>query len=416
MKALRSKQRGFLLNPYRFSGATPGLLPPIADENATFENNGDSTSGWTLTNGTNATSAGWLRLTKTTGGSASLMSRSVTLPTSNRDFILYGKIRAQYTGSAISYIWLSDGSRYLALITGVDSSESGPQAGSIVMRGTNSGGSFTRAQLATGVDYSTTVVDFALQFDSKYGYVTAWFRELDGRWKFKGRVQHQWFLPTQIMVAGGSASASGAWIEFDHLIVARPNVIAIGDSIAAGATLFNPNPGSALTNDESTWMRHAPLYPALRNNLIVNKGVGSQSSGDFLARIATDVTNHSPRVVVLHASTNDSLLGVSQATRTSNVQSTIDAVTAASAETVLLNAMYGTSTNANNPGLRNYMLDWWDNYRPTLTDLYASVDIMAPILSGGFMASALTQADNIHPTSSGYEDIGQYIAAQGYAP
>jgi lysophospholipase L1-like esterase len=390
-----------------------GVLPPIADENATFENNGDAT-GWTLTNGTNAASAGWVRLTKTTGGSSSLMSRSVTLPASNRDFILYGKVRAQYTGSNVGYIWLSDGSRYLALIMGANATESGPLAGSIVMRGTNSGGSFVYSQLATGVDYSTTIVDFALQFDSKYGYVNAWFRELDGRWKFKGRVQHQWFLPTQIMVAAGSASASGAWIEFDHLIVARPNIIVIGDSIAAGATGYNPNPASALTNDESTWMRHSPIYPALRNNLIVNKGVGSQTSGDFLARIATDVTNHGPRACILHGSTNDSLLGVSLATRTSNVQSTINAVKAASAEVVLINAMYGTSSNASNPGLRNYMLDWWDNYRPGLSSLYGSLDIMQPILSGGFMAAGLTQPDNIHPNVSGYTAIGAAIAAQPY--
>lgn len=388
------------------------VLPAIADENSTFENNGDAT-GWTLTNGTNGASGGWVRLTKTTGGSSALMSRSVTMPTSNRDFILYGKVRTSY-GSNIGYIWISDGSKYLALVMGANSAESGGQDGSIVMRGTNSGGSFQRAQIATGWNYETTEVDFALQFDSKFGTSTAWFRENDGRWKFKGRVTHAWFAPTQIMVALGSGSAGGSWIEFDHLIVSRPNIIAIGDSIAAGATLFNPNPSSGLTNDESTWMRHAPLYPSLRNNLIVNRGVGSQTSGDFLSRIATDVTNHSPRVVVLHASTNDSLLGVSQSTRTSNVQDTIDAVLAASAETVLINAMYGTSSNSNNPGLRNYMLDWWDNYRPTLTDLYSSIDIMQPLLDSGFMADALTQSDDIHPNTSGYEDIGQLIAAQPY--
>jgi lysophospholipase L1-like esterase len=76
--------------------------------------------------------------------------------------------------------------------------------------------------------------------------------------------------------------------------------------------------------------------------------------------------------------------------------------------------MYGTSTNANNPGLRNYMLDWWDNYRPTLTGLYASLDIMAPINSGGFMDASLTQADNIHPNVAGYTAIGGLIAAQPY--
>jgi lysophospholipase L1-like esterase len=57
------------------------------------------------------------------------------------------------------------------------------------------------------------------------------------------------------------------------------------------------------------------------------------------------------------------------------------------------------------------MLDWWDNYAGSLTGLALRINIMSPLLSAGFMDAALTEADGIHPTAFGYQDIGELIAA-----
>lgn len=104
-----------------------------------------------------------------------------------------------------------------------------------------------------------------------------------------------WFSSADIQVLTTTSSAAGAWVEFDYLILARPNLAVLSDSIGEGKTLLSPNPSLGLTNDESTWMRHAPIYPSLRNNLIVNKGVGGQSSAEILARV-TDVASTGARV------------------------------------------------------------------------------------------------------------------------
>ena len=56
-----------------------------------------------------------------------------------------------------------------------------------------------------------------------------------------------------------------------------------------------------------------------------------------------------------------------------------------------VNAMYGTSTFSFNPAHRDYAKTWWDVNRLTLTDVHGAVNIMQPLLSGGYMADALTQ-------------------------
>ena len=178
--------------------------------------------------------------------------------------------------------------------------------------------------------------------------------------------------------------------------------IAIGDSHCAGATLFNPNRALGLLNPDSTWQRHAALYQHLRNNLIVNKGVGSQTSAMLLARIA-DATAQGAKVVFLHASSNDVVASIGKAERTANIQATVNAINASGAKCVLLNALYGTQTEAGNlptPVHRDYMKDWWDTDRVELTGVYLSVDIMQPVITeDGFLNPSLAQADNTVATA-----------------
>lgn len=406
--ALMSWQRA--VHHFNVGGAPVSFWPAIADEHATFNDEGGDISGWTPTNATLSVDGSWTRATKSGSGTL-VVSKTLSFTPTGRDYILYGKLRASKASSSdISGVWILNGSKEMSFFVGMNGAH-GLVPGAATIRGTTGASTFNDVDVATGLSHDTTPVEFALHFDSKFGQVSCWFREGDGRWKFKARAACDFFNSTTISVVKYSSAPTGSWVEWEYLTLCQPNIIAIGDSICAGATLYNPNRTVNLKNDESSWMRHAPLYPTLRNNLIVNKGVGSQTSAQLLSRIA-DATAESPRLVLLHASTNDVAGAVSQSARTANIQNSVNACTTAGADVVLLNAMYGTSTEPTNPGLRDYMKYWWDTYRPGLTGVHGSIDIMKAVLDAGYMNTSLTQSDKLHPTPAGYQAIGELIAGQ----
>lgn len=397
-----------------YFGVAMYQLPQLATEHATFSDEGDSTSGWTSSNATITSSGSYLRQTKQAAGSNSSMTKPISFTPVSSDFILYGKVRAKHDASATAVIWLLNGSKEISIWFGSNNATDVAAQGAISICGTTGASARNVVQVASGYNYESTPIEFALQFDQKFSTLTCWFREADGRWKFRGRVACDWFSSADIQVLTTTSSAAGAWVEFDYLMLARPNLAVLSDSIGEGKTLFSPNPSLGLTNDESTWMRHAPIYPNLRNNLIVNKGVGGQSSAQILARV-TDVTSTGARVVFLHASSNDEALSVTQAARTENIQSTVSAITATGGQVVLLNAMYGTSAGGDNtptPDLRDYMRTWWNGGRLSVSGAAAVFDIMEPLrVSGDYMNAALTQPDGIHPNVDGHSAIGAYIAS-----
>lgn len=224
----------------------------------------------------------------------------------------------------------------------------------------------------------------------------------------KARVPHVWFTTPDISLASVSQAPSGFWMEFDYLTICKPNIVVIGDSIAEGKPLYSPNLSLGLSNYSSTWARYFKGYPSLRNTLVVNKGVGSETSTATLARIA-DATSIGARVVFLHASSNDQVNSVSQATRTSNTSSMVTAINGAGAKAVLLNAMYGTSGMTGNPSHRDYMQSWWSTNKDGV-GAFSAVDIMEPLIAGGFMSAAYTQSDGIHPNPAGYTLIGAQLS------
>lgn len=392
--------------------ATPvaaAILPAISGNNETFNDEGDSATGWTATGCTLAAASSWLRATKTTAaGTGASASKSITFTPSNSDFILYIRARASAAASGdTSFIWMLNGSKEISISLNRHYS-SGYVAGTVSMNGTTGASTQNQAVVATGLDIPGQGVDLALQFDSKRSALICWFRESDGRWKFKGRVACDWFSSTTISLLKGSTAPVNSWVEIDFLTLAKPNLVAIGDSICEGKTLFSPDRSLALTNDESTWMRHAPIYQGLRNNLIVNKGVGSETSSATLARI-NDAAGVGAKVVFLHASSNDAAQSITQPTRTSNISSMVAAINSAGAEAVLLNAMYGTSGMSGNPAHRDYMKTWWDTNKESV-GAFSAIDVMQPLLSGGFMGASYTQSDGIHPNPSGYGLMGALIS------
>lgn len=407
-----------LLKPFFKKAWQSKLLPNISGENASFNDEGDNTAGWTTSNCAVAVVGSYLRQTKTSAGTSSSISKAVTFTPDNRDYILYGNVRASaLSASDISALWFINGSKEFSIWLGSASATSTGDIGSASIAGTTGTSTKNTAVVASAgtLDYANNAIEFALQYDSKFGQMVCWLKEQDGRWKFSARVACDWFAPSplQIQILKTSNAPANSWVEFDYLTLCKPNFVAIGDSICAGATLFNPNRTVGLTNDDSTWMRHCAPYQNLRNNLIVNKGVGSQSSMQINARIV-EATREGAQVIFLHASSNDEALGVSLATRTANIQASINSISAAGAFPVLLNAVYGTATEPTNlptPDLRDYMRGWWDVNMTQMSGTFTPINIMNPIIdSNGFMSDSLTQSDKIHPTVSGYKLIGEYIS------
>ncbi|MFN3732257.1 SGNH/GDSL hydrolase family protein [Comamonas testosteroni] len=398
-----------VLTGFDASPIPSGILPSIADDNATFNDEGDSTTGWTPTNASLATSSSWLRMTKTSSsGSGAKMSKAVTLPGANKDFIIYGKVRVRSSAANdAGVIWLYDGGSKVAGVWFNYIVNIGTPAGTIQLEGNASGSSQT-AVVASGLDLQNTGVEFALQYDNKFQTLNIYFKQPDGTWDLKGRVAHAWFSAPNIEMVSVSMAPTGFWMEFDYLTICKPNIVVIGDSIAEGKNLYSPNRSLGLSDYSSTWARYFKGYPSLRNTVIVNKGVGSETSTATLARI-TDATSLGARVVFLHASSNDQVNGVSQAARTSNTTSMVTAITAASAKAVLLNALYGTSTLAGNPAHRDYMKSWWDANKDGV-GAFSALDIMEPLQVSDFMNPAYTQSDGIHPKPAGYALIGAQLS------
>lgn len=402
---------------YGSTSAGIGAMPIIADENSTFNDEGDSTTGWTATGSTMSVSGSYLRATKTAGlGSVCNITKDITFPAANRDFIFYGKIRAsaisQYDATVIS---IYNGTKEIAFWLGFNGNTGAADFGYVVGASMIAGyvGSTrnTAVVAESGLTYNTNAVDFAIQYDSKFGQINCWFREGDGRWKLKARVASDYISHTSINIAKHSNAPTSSWFEFDYLTLCKPNIIAIGDSHCAGSTLFNPNLSLSLSNDESTWMRHSKPYPSLRNNLIVNKGIGGETSAQITARIG-EVTRESPRTVFLHASSNDTPSTVTVSARTANIQSSINSINSSGQNVVLLNSLYATSTYSGNPAYRDYMRSWWNIERRKLNSVSLAVDIMNPVIdASGFVSSANAQPDKVHLTPSAYSLVGGYITA-----
>jgi len=83
-----------------YFGVTMYQLPQLTTEHATFNDEGDSASGWASSNASITSSGSYFRKTKQSAGSNSSMTKSISLTPANSDFILYGKVRAKHDASS----------------------------------------------------------------------------------------------------------------------------------------------------------------------------------------------------------------------------------------------------------------------------------------------------------------------------
>lgn len=397
------------------SASTAWQLPRITGENATYNDEGTTTTGWTLTAGTlSQPTASTVRLTMTTLNTQAISQRTITMPNANKDWLIYGSVRCRASAGDAGIIQLrGTGNLRANLYFNFSATSNTSQPGTVSVRYVNSGGTATNGPNITGFSTATTAVNFLLAFNSSQNSLTVYLRQTDGSWVFGGRCACIYFAGDLAFSVNSSTDNAG-WIEFDYLTVCKPNFIAIGDSIIQGSTLFSEELASGLTNYESTLMKHAGIYPSLRNNFILNKGVGGESSTQINARLSADVITNTPQLCFLECSTNDYGLALSYATRNANIQSSVSALVAANIKAVLLNSLYGATTAAGNPtARRDYYWNWWQQQLSGITGTSARIDIMSRVRdSSGFLNTSYVQGDGIHPNVTGYTHIGKYIARQ----
>lgn len=392
-------------------GGGSDAFPAIADDNTLYVDECETTTGWTLSGGGTATlttNGSQISLGGGNGISKTAIKNITQVPASN-DFIVYFRAQAGYGAGQYSYLLLTNSSsaEKLGIYFGYNWATTSVTQGaiSVLVNATS-----PNATLITGYDYSVAT-DYAIQVDRNRGVINFFMKDnATGKWDFKNSVTYFAGILDSAKVSISLGAGSATSLNLEYFLTARPNIVAIGDSITAGATLFNPNPAvyGGVDNGNSTIWKHAKIYQSLRNNLIVNKGIGSETSGGLLTRIA-EATAHSPRVVFLMASNNDRGT-YTQAQRTTNIQSSINAIIAASAQPILLNAMYVNSGDPNQTAHNLYFRDWWNNYSPTLTDVDVKINIVEAAADGdGNLAAANSQSDGIHPNIAGYTLIGEYL-------
>ena len=200
---------------------------------------------------------------------------------------------------------------------------------------------------------------------------------------------------------------NGGEIELDHCELDGANYIAIGDSLCAGANLFDPSPSANRADFSHQWEQNCILGGV--NNFIFNRGIGGNSSEQINSRIQADVIDKGARVCFLHLSTNDERLGVSYQDRQSITQSSINSLSAAGVDVILLNSVYPNNDQA----AADYYRDWINGssfaFRG-LTGYRAFVDQMLVLKdSTGNLDPAYTNSDGIHLNQAGYDLFGSYI-------
>lgn len=309
----------------------------------------------------------------------------------------YNQIAFRNASNAIVFA-LSMGYNYVA---------SEPQMGCL---SASVGAGASKVVLRSSVDYSDGV-DLAIHVDSTFNCISFYERTASG-WNFRNSTPRP--STAYSITQADLLNTSGLQeMAVDFISVARPAIMAIGDSTTAGSRGFSPNPAtwSGVDDYASCWMKTATIYSDLRNNLIINKGVGGNTSAQIKARIAADVVAHSPQVVFVQASCNDHHNGItSHAARTQNIQDAVNLVTAPGASAILLNAVYANSNNAFHPTEPDFNRYWWDNHSQSITGVSMRINPM-DFLAGpdGYIDPALCDPDGIHPLVAGYAGYGLLI-------
>jgi len=344
-------------------------------------------------------------------GVSSELIEPITFDSQDGDFIIYAKVQLSGLsgGAGILSIENSAKTKSLQLGFGYDFRNSTADLPRISMR-VKEGSSDTSNGGVSGVDLTTAPFEIALHYDCDRGAMNLWRRDTSAtgyRWIWENSILAPGFDIEQIRFWNRTSGASGQWSQFTDVAFCKPFQVAIGDSITAGHNAFDPNPNKydGRDNGLSQWEAHCWPFPNLRNNIIVNKGIGGQSTGQVNARIS-EAFKHGNQRVYLSVQNNDYGDGVSLTQRTTNIQNSINACVAAGCEVFLYGCIYSRKQNAS----PLWYIQWRDDYLPQLTGYEQYIEIMDAVKdSSGRIQEQYTCDGKLHPNQQGYALIGQHI-------
>lgn len=246
-------------------------------------------------------------------------------------------------------------------------------------------------------------------YDHKWGYINVYVdKVLIGSWKPSAGGAN---------VAGvnriyGKAGSTTTLVTLDYWYMASPLVVAIGDSITAGAVLHAPNPDhyAGIDNYSSNYPKMISDYlqtNGIRNYFLVNKGVNGETTAQMKSRFTTDVINKGCKYVLIHGGINDHGTHGDTGITTQNKIDMYTSAKAASIEPMLLGVI-PTKTSA--PLLSHqFSIDLHaaelSNYGGKLyVDLWDSIEGATENV-----ADDTKMADTVHPNTTGYTAVVEAI-------
>lgn len=398
------------------AAGAPVNWPELTDENATFlQEDFNSYTGTTEVGADPTIVSGEVFLDGGTAKQRFYHDFSSAFSATSGDKILYYKMRMETGASKYTGMYIDNGASttVINIIFGYNWSTTSVSQGTISY--SYNGGASTGV-IASNYPYEDGV-EIAVHFDYTHDFISIYFKE-GGAWELKTSIASTSAVVnagSQIHFEQGSAGLADTYIDYAY--VCEPNIMSIGDSITAGHNFYDPDPAfyGGVDNFRNAYQQMASLaWPNVKNNFVVSKGVGGNTSTQMAAR-TTDITNSNPAICFCQSSDNDYGGGVTLAQKTTNQQSIITDMNTAGVIPIQTNGIYPNSGHVNFPLNSNYMKDWWtDNggsYRGGLTGVNYFIDMMAPLIENDlFVSPNYCESDGIHPNEEGYQVIGKYYA------
>lgn len=378
-------------------------MPQFLPNTPSYANECSSADGWEVANGTLTHESGTIAL-RPLSTSEATARQAAAMPIPMKDWNMEALVSCAGTKNYIALIETGQYTRKLYVYLNYNCVTNTTQQGTISLRRTNNVGANANKVAFTGIDTSTPL-RISLSFDSRNNRVVLSMKDASG-WRFGCHVTASWHGGDIVLGAQGT----GAHTTIDYIQIASPDIQAIGDSNCNGATTFSTVISANKNDGDNQWHRWANPYPDLRNTLIVNKGVNGNTSAAVLSRLQGDVIDNHPKVVFLHACNNDYTQNVAPLIRLANITASINALTGAGIQVVLLNALYGTEARLTNPQERAYYeASWASLLEQNFPITY--IDISIPLQdASGWQDPLLTNPnDGLHLNNSGAKAVGSFI-------
>ena len=159
-------------------------------------------------------------------------------------------------------------------------------------------------------------------------------------------------------------------------------IICFGNSITAG---------SGVSEEQA----YPQLLSELLGSAIINAGRGGETSSDGLSRLAQDILNNEPRLVIIEFGGNDFLRGLPLSQTISNIRIMIQAIQANGAMVAIADISSGM-----------IMGGYREAYRKLARQTQA---IFIPNLLKGIITDSSLKSDYIHPNAQGHRIIAERI-------